>query len=571
VLGTPGGLAAGLLLAANGYFVAFSRITQYQSLVLVFGALGLWCAVRWSQGGSAVWPALTGALVATAALAHYDALFFLPPIALAMLWRTGWRGLVDHDLLAPWFRGAQIGIVILALFFVPYIDSPLFALARDRIGDRVGAGFPYNNLPSIVASATLYLGPALPMLVAALIVLGGAARALRRPDSPPSRAWLLGLVWATVPLLFYAFVARKPGTHVHVATTGLVLLAGAGFGSLWASVRPRVGRFGLAAVLTAGLGLVGAYLVPVYLQSTAEVVRENRVGSLALAWRPPGGLPTDERFGFPYQAGWKTIGALYADGTLDGSYDSNEQPQVTYWYTRGAWRCSDDPHYYLIAENVQEETETPEREITTQYRQIGTITVAGEPKLRVYERGPRERNARPATWPAEDWSERFDRGVSAPTLDPGPWARGVLAREGTPLASRFGDDVDLLGYQLFPEDARPGGVVRVDLFWLPRVSSDEQHRIDVQLGQEPRIGDASGPACDKTGDDKDWTAGRPFTQRVSIPIAAEAAPGPYPLLVSVSRLGNGGGPLPPTGGPANDAVLLEIGQVEIHDGSRRAP
>jgi hypothetical protein len=103
---------------------------------------------------------------------------------------------------------------------------------------------------------------------------------------------------------------------------------------------------------------------------------------------------------------------------------------------------------------------------------------------------------------------------------------------------------------------------------LPRVSSREQHRIDVQLGQEPRIGDASGPACDKTGDDKDWAAGRSFTQRVSIPIAAGAAPGQYPLLVSVSRLGAGGGPLLPTGGPVAGDTLLEIGQFEVRNGSR---
>lgn len=574
LLGTPGALAAGLLLATNGYFLAFSRITQYQSLVLLLGTLGLWCAVRWSLGGSAVWPTLAGALVATAALAHYDALFFLPPIALVALWRTGWRGVFDHGMLAPWFRGAQVGAAILALFFVPYLDSDLFGLATGRIGDRVGAGFPYNNVPSIVASATLYLGTAFPALIAALILLGGLAMIARRPDTPPLRVWLLGLAGAAVPLLFYAFVARKPGTHVHVATSGLVLLAGAGFGSLWSALTPRTGwaaRIGLGAGLAAGLGLVGAYLAPVYLQTTAEVVRENRVGSLPLAWRPPGGLPAKERFGFPYQAGWKTIGALYGDGTLVGSYDSNEQPQVSHWYTRGAWRCSIDPRYYLIAENVQDEIETPRRVIGSEYRQIGTITVAGEPKLRVYERGAGTQGApRPATWPAEAWSARFDRSVSAPTLDPGPWARGVAARDRLPVGSRFGDDAELLGYQVFPEDPRPGGVVRVDLFWRPLVSSQEQHRIDVQLGADPRVGDASGPACDKTGDDKDWAAERPFTQRVSIPIAAGAAPGSYPLLVSVSRLGAGGGPLLPTGGPATGAPLLEIGRIEVQGASGRA-
>ena len=80
-----------------------------------------------------------------------------------------------------------------------------------------------------------------------------------------------------------------------LATMGLVLLAGAGFTALWAAVedgaRGMIWRAGLATAFAAGLVLVIAYVTPVYLQTTAEVVRENRVGSLPLAWRPPGGLP----------------------------------------------------------------------------------------------------------------------------------------------------------------------------------------------------------------------------------------------------------------------------------------
>jgi hypothetical protein len=284
--------------------------------------------------------------------------------------------------------------------------------------------------------------------------------------------------------------------------------------------------------------------------------------SLPLAWAPPGGPPKKERFGFPYEVGWKVIGALYADGTLRGSYESNEQPQVSYWYTRGAWRCSADPRYYLIAENVQDEIETPRRTISSQYHPIGTVTVGGEAKLRMYERGPAG-GAAPAVWPVEAFAARFDRPLSTPRFDPGVWARGVMAREGQPISLRFGDDVDLLGYQVFAEEPRPGGVVRVDLFWLPRVTSKEGHRIDVQVGSEPRIGDGGGPACDKTRADQDWTAGQPFVQRLSVPLAADAKPGSYPLLVSVSRLGAGGGPLPVVGGTGGGASPVAIGEVEV--------
>jgi hypothetical protein len=240
---------------------------------------------------------------------------------------------------------------------------------------------------------------------------------------------------------------------------------------------------------------------------------------------------------------------------------------VTYWYTRGAWRCSATPHYYFIAESVQDQIDTPERIINAEYHPIGRVTVAGEPKLRVFERGRATAGARQSTWTAEELTPAFERQVSVPTFDPGVWARGVVARDGVPMAVSFGEEIGLLGYQVLAEDPRPGGVVRVDLFWLPHVTGRETHRIDVQLGRDPRIGDGSGPACDTTGDDRDWRAERPFTQRVSIPIAASAAAGSYPLLVSVSRTGAGGGSLTPAGGPSTGEPLVEVGQIEIRDGS----
>lgn len=570
LLGRPGALAAGLLLCLNGYFVAFSRIAQYQTLVLLLGTAALWCALRWSLGGRPIWPVLAGAFAATAALAHYDALFVLPPILALVFWRTGLRGLADRQVLFPWLLGAGVGLAALALFFGPYLTSPLFELATGRIGDRVGASFPRNNLPSIVAAGTLYLGTVYPVLVAALAALGAGVLVLRRAAAPGAgRALLLGLLWAAVPLAFYAGVARKPGTHVHVATTGLILVAAAGVAAAWAvSGRRRAGRLAVGALLGTGLLLAASYVVPVYLLTGDELVRQGRVGSLLLAWTPPGGLPTKERFGFPYQAGWKAAGVLFADGTLSGSYESNEQPQVTRWYTRGAWRCSAAPRYYLIAENVQDEIETPRRVIGAEYHPLGTVTVGSEPKLRVYERGPAA-GAAPATWAAEELGARFDRRLSAPTLDPGPWARGVLARGSISVTARFGEAVELLGYQVYAEDPTPGGVVRVDLAWLPYVSSDEEHRIDVQLGREPRLGDGGGPACDKSRADQEWRAGQPFVQRVSIPIAAGAAPGRHPLLVGVSTLGPGGGPLPATGA-GGDGPLVEIGEIEVRDGGRAA-
>ena len=563
LLGRPGALVAAMLLVLNGYLIAFARIAQYQGLVFLMSVLAVWCALRWSEGGGSRWPALAGVFAAVGALAHYDAIFALPPIVVLAVRRGGVRGLLTGPSVQAWGLGALLGALVLGLFFGPYLTSPLYGLASGRIADRVGTGFPHDNLGGILASAGLYASASYLVLLAGLTALG-TLWPLARRRGPVPRVWLLGAAWFVVPFLFYAFVARKPGTHIHVASTGLALLAGWGFATAWAALPFRVGRVGLGLGVVAAGAVVAAYVAPVYLQTSPELVRENGQGRLPLAWSFAK-APDKERFGFPYQAGWKVVGALFGDGTLSGSYDSNEVPQVTQWYTRGAWRCSAAPRYFVIGENVQDALDVPTRRIASEYGLIGVVTIDGREKLRIHERGA-PKTDQPAVWPAESLAERFDRRVSQPTLDPGPWARGALAPSGVVAPVRFGEAVELLGYQLFPEGLRPGGRLHLDLAWTPRVTADQDYAIDLRLGDEPRAGDGNGPGCDSNNPTEDWVAGEPFVQRASVAIAPDARPGTYPLLVGVTRTGERGGALAPETTLPTHGNLVQIGTIEVRGG-----
>ena len=563
LIGRPGALVAALLLVLNGYLIAFARIAQYQGLVLLMSVLAVWCALRWGEVGGGRWPALAGVFAAGGALAHYDTIFALPPIALLALRRGGVRGLLDGASMRAWGLGALLGALILGLFFGPYAASPLYGLASGRIADRVGTGFPHDNLGGILASASLYSSANYLVLVAVLVALG-ALRPLARGRGPAGWVGLLGFVWFIVPFLFYGFVARKPGTHIHVASTGLALLAGWGFATAWAALTPRAVRAGLALAVAAAGAVVGLYVAPVYLQTSPELVRENGQGRLPLSWSF-GKAPTKERFGFPYQAGWKAIGALYHDGTLAGSYDSNEVPQVTHWYTRDAWRCAVAPRYFVVGENVQDALDVPTRRLASDYGLIGVVTVGGREKLRIHERGA-PKDGRPTVWAAESLAERFDQRVSSPMLDPGPWARGAMAPGGVATPVRFGEAIELVGYELYAESPRPGGRVHLDLAWTPRVSADRAYAIDLRLGDEPRVGDGNGPACDSNNPTEDWAAGRPFVQRASVAIEPDARPGTYPLLVSITRAGAEGGALAPETALPTRGNLVQIGTIEVVGG-----
>ena len=106
LLGGPAALVAGLLLAVNGYFVAFGRILQYDSLAFFLGIAGLICCWRFGrtahdpdQDASApddaddrapiVWAFLGALLLSGAALVALGAIFLVLPALRAGVARPG--------------------------------------------------------------------------------------------------------------------------------------------------------------------------------------------------------------------------------------------------------------------------------------------------------------------------------------------------------------------------------------------------------------------------------------------------------------------------------------------------
>jgi hypothetical protein len=267
-------------------------------------------------------------------------------------------------------------------------------------------------------------------------------------------------------------------------------------------------------------------------------------------------VPRKERFGFPYQAGWKAVGELFASQRLQGSYDSNENPQITWWYTRGAWRCTADPRYYVIADQVQDEIEPPRRRIATDYAEIASISVAGQARTRIYEHKPITGSPIGQIDVAHVRGS-FDRDLSQPMVDPGVWARGVIsplmteARRDFPVA-RF------IGYRLFEEEPRPGGVVRVDAYWKPAINGERYIPV-LTLGDDPTLGTSDGPGCDKSRSWAEWREGQPFAQRVSLPIASDAQPGRYPLTIRLVDTETG--KLVPS--RENGAEVLPVGEITV--------
>jgi len=506
-----------------------------------------------------------------------------------------------------------LAVAVLVLFYAPFALHPNFAKTAAYLrAERVGTGGPvYNNLLRTLPLTTLYnstyyvvflalmlavagfrpfrrWGLVVPAACVLLLVVGAgpvgaglrarpeattegqattegrlygaavaavvwpAAVVVSRRTSPGERAvWL----WFAAPFLFHYFLVWDPRTHVLNAFPAASLLAAFPLGELWAGQARRsapIGRVVRRVALLVGLALYvlfGYYIWMMFVDHTPEYRRTWPEHRSPVYWTPYEELPRFGLFGFPYRAGWKVVGALMAEGDLTGVYASNEEEEITRWYTRGAERTyCPGPDLYLIAARVQDEMPVDQVDLEANYHLAAVVRVGGEPRLWLYRPGPPQ--GEPAVYDVEDFEGRFDAGMTPEAVLPRPPA------DVTPVGAVLGDRVRLAGYRLDTTDARPGGSLRLTLYWEPLVPMRTGYQVFTHLYDGTMWGQHdSTPGCGLWPTTR-WEPGRWVRDDHVLPIAEDAPAGEIPLLVGMYDLGTGTR-LPVTGpGGRGDSVVL---------------
>lgn len=579
-------VAAGLL-AVDGYLVAFGRIVQYQSVVFLMMGLAAWCFARWYRHPSPTLAVLGASFVAVGSLAHYEAILVIPFMAW-LFWTRGWH---DRWPLRQWVRQALGPIlafaVIAGIFYVPFVRHPHFAQTAQYIAERrIGGELLYNNLTRFFHLATFYnstyyivflilgllalivhqlwasLRPApLAMAIQAAlaagllgIVLFPQALVIQGLNLAflPFAATLAALIaapriatelkatflWFGVPFLIAAFFTLKPNTHFYTMFPAWAILVGVAMGRpLTADQRPpsrwmaTVGRRRSAVALAAFsilLAVFGYYVYIVFVRHTPDYRRGYP------ATRPPfypvvygDKVPKGGVFGFPHRGGWKAIGALYAQGVLQGSYSANEEPLITSWYTRRAAWCRDDADYYFITSVIHDIENIPVDRIRAENTLWGRVWADGRPILEIYSRQP---VAAPTDYDLADLQGVFD-AVTQPDLS--LWA----LEEPVPryrVDAVLGGRVRLLGFDA-PRQVVAGGALPLVLYWEPLAPFDRHYNVfsHIEVEGERIWGQSDGtPDCGRqptTG----WQPGQVVIDSHSLPVDPATPPGEYPLLVGL--------------------------------------
>lgn len=477
------GTFAGLLLAACGLLVAFSRIVQYQNIVVALGALSLLALTRYKQEGLLRDLLLSAAFMAYGLLAHYDAVLIVPAAAWLLGWRfVNHRGLWRHEL-RNMVLAILVGALVLAVFYLPFVMHPNFSRTLGYLlGARMGSGsLVYNNTGRVWLMSTFYNSIYYVIGLVVLVLL-----ALVKRFWHPA-AWLYFLV----PLGFYLFLVFDPRTHIYTFYPGAAILAGHILSVVVERVKQLspVVRYSLVSFGLAWYLLCVGYSGLVFINHNPEYKREWPDSRYALYPMTSESLPLFGFFGFPYRTGWKTVERLYVKGILTGTYASNEEPEITTWYVRsGSRTLCGRPDIYIIAENVQDPIAIDEVELAHDYVLVAEVAVEGREKLHIYQR-----EARWTSVPV------FDAALFANAFDQDTIFVNQLPSEYSgqyPVQADFGSVARLLGYDLSTDTVLGGDVLRVSFYWRALEPTQRNYQVFAHLVTGDLVAQHDGaPAC----------------------------------------------------------------------------
>jgi hypothetical protein len=392
-----------------------------------------------------------------------------------------------------------------------------------------------------------------------------------RPSYYSLRALIL---WLAVPFLGYNFVVALGLTHIYTIVPAWSLLAGLGWHHFFDSNRSALSsnlqyptgtmslipsRAQVSNLFLVGLVILSTiFLWNAFIRHDVEYWQDYPAGNLPLYWTPYDQPPSAGFFGFAHRAGWKAIGQKIAVGEFTGDYSSNEEPDVTTWYTRGAPRaCDPQPEFYFLADDLIDPVDVPNDLIVSTYEQIGQVTLPNQKQMRIMQ-------LRPATLTLGELADSALARDFDQTATPAAFARS--ARGSVPIEANFSHLVRLIGYDLDSHRAHPGGRIPVTLYWQALAPIPTSYQIFTHLESESGpVAQADGiPVCWSYPTDR-WRPGQIIADQHAIQLSSEVPPGDYSLQVglyladTLARLDV----LDQAGNPAGTSVTLT--SVEIRD------
>lgn len=403
-----------LFFGINGFLVALSRISQYQSFVIMFFILALYFFVLALKEDHFKYKGIIFGFIfwALSILFHYDGVF-IAPFAFYFLILWGKENVEKFNFDDAGFKALIIALALsatlLAVFYIPFV----FNISKNTVSYWQGrlSGEVSTKMSSSKYLFTVYQPIYVIHFYIILFFSGSAFYGLNLAKKHLAKMFkrasnfipeftfhktttFFVFLWFMVSVGFFEGLVYIPGTHIYNYLVPVFIILAFGIVFVEKLVSKFDKYFIPNAISYTGLTILFIFM---FLQSYAIYVDHTReypwTNEKFIIWEFPKPTPIYHlsMFGFPYYRDWEGIRDVIMSSDNNGYYSTNERKSIVRFYIPFD-KSTDAAGHYIYIKNPQSFTnkilQDKARYWAERYPPIFTFSKAGSDLVRVYYMEP---------------------------------------------------------------------------------------------------------------------------------------------------------------------------------------
>ena len=358
-------LIATIFFVTNGFLIAFSRIVQYQSFVILFGLLGIYFYQIFRDKNLFKYLYLSLVSFAISILFHYDGVFFGIPVFIYFI-QDFLKARKEKNKQFFIHLGGSFSLFlgILMTFYVPFVlnisEKTLEywgGRLSGEVSSKISSSYYLFTIYQPIYAVHFYV---LLSFIGLLIIFTPLIVKLFKKNLPkfiPTWNFDLNIfvifIWALVPFLFMEALVSIPGTHIYTYLIPVFIIMAYGIEfiiKLFQDLNKKI----LYYASISAISVLGLFL---YLQSYEAFVDHSRgeypwqeKKFLIFTMNKPTPMYHLSMFGFPYYRNWKEA-ANYVNSS-DKYYTTNDRVTITRYYVK-LKKDGDKIGYYIYSRSPQ--------------------------------------------------------------------------------------------------------------------------------------------------------------------------------------------------------------------------
>ncbi|RUR72133.1 ArnT family glycosyltransferase [Chlorogloeopsis fritschii PCC 9212] len=315
-------LYSSLFVSLNGLFVAFARIVQYQSFVILFSVLALYFfSLSTKYYGWRIYGLYLGMLLwGLSILAHYDGIFIAPFVFyLVYRWYVNSRN--NKQTIKHLIYATTIFLASLSVFYIPFFLS-ISESTKEYWVDRI-------SKQSVSSTKTfMTYNPLFLIYIYAVLGLMGLFK-IKENSSV--------VLWFLFPLIALETLVGNPGTHIYTYVIPFCILMAFGLEEFHSFLKKRFfNQSKYISVFIVSTIYISSFLFShlLFIDNKQEYPWENK-NFFFLNFKRQS---RQSLFGFPYYRHWEKVELYLESAKSNGYFITNEKKSITRYYIPGNFK-----------------------------------------------------------------------------------------------------------------------------------------------------------------------------------------------------------------------------------------